>query len=207
MFTVPCSMGVYFCTLLTRRVRMESSGKLRPTLICLASVSQLHTYFWSRLNLVWFCSVLYEVFPMSFLMEQAGGQSFTGKERVGFLPLFIFFKNSRNNFVLCQPCAFSLPQNKLTHWHWQALDLVPTKIHERSPVFLGSYDDVEEIKALYAELAKTSSAWSGHHTRCKSTSGLAVTWFRHFLLLCRLKLVRSKIQYNSMEALNSFTSN
>lgn len=32
----------------------------------------------------------------------------------------------------------------------QALDLVPKKIHERSPVFLGSYDDVEEIKALYA---------------------------------------------------------
>ena len=26
--------------------------------------------------------VLYEVFPMSFLMEQAGGQAFTGKERV-----------------------------------------------------------------------------------------------------------------------------
>ncbi|KAH9691697.1 Fructose-1,6-bisphosphatase [Citrus sinensis] len=56
--------------------------------------------------------VLYEVFPMSFLMEQAGGQSFTGKQR--------------------------------------ALDLVPKKIHERSPIFLGSYDDVEEIKALYA---------------------------------------------------------
>ncbi|KAG8378120.1 hypothetical protein BUALT_Bualt08G0105100 [Buddleja alternifolia] len=56
--------------------------------------------------------VLYEVFPMSFLMEQAGGQSFTGKGR--------------------------------------ALDLVPKKIHERSPIFLGSYDDVEEIKALYA---------------------------------------------------------
>lgn len=48
--------------------------------------------------------VLYEVFPMSFLMEQAGGQAFTGKER--------------------------------------ALDLVPTKIHERAPIFLGSYDDV-----------------------------------------------------------------
>ncbi|PQP97943.1 uncharacterized protein Pyn_20866 [Prunus yedoensis var. nudiflora] len=52
--------------------------------------------------------VLYEVFPMSFLMEQAGGQSFTGKER--------------------------------------ALDLVPNKIHERSPIFLGSYDDVEETR-------------------------------------------------------------
>lgn len=56
--------------------------------------------------------VLYEVFPMSFLMEQAGGQAFTGKQR--------------------------------------ALDLVPTKLHERSPIFLGSYEDVEEIKALYA---------------------------------------------------------
>lgn len=56
--------------------------------------------------------VLYEVFPMSFLMEHAGGQAFTGKQ--------------------------------------QALDLVPKKIHERSPVFLGSYDDVEEVKALYA---------------------------------------------------------
>lgn len=40
----------------------------------------------------------------------------------------------------------------------QALDLVPTNIHERSPVFLGSYDDVEEIKALYAEQVKSSSA-------------------------------------------------
>jgi fructose-1,6-bisphosphatase I len=40
----------------------------------------------------------------------------------------------------------------------QALDLVPTKIHERSPVFMGSCDDVEEIKALYAAQAKSSSA-------------------------------------------------
>ncbi|KAE8692622.1 Fructose-1,6-bisphosphatase, cytosolic [Hibiscus syriacus] len=36
------------------------------------------------------------------------------------------------------------------HGKQRALDLVPGKIHERSPVFLGSYDDVEEIKALYA---------------------------------------------------------
>ena len=36
-------------------------------------------------NLVlWNDSVLYEVFPMSFLMEQAGGQAFTGKQRVCF---------------------------------------------------------------------------------------------------------------------------
>ncbi|CAN6445413.1 unnamed protein product [Victoria cruziana] len=57
--------------------------------------------------------VLYEVFPMSFLMEQAGGQAFTGKER--------------------------------------ALDMVPSKIHQRSPIFLGSYEDIEEIKALYTD--------------------------------------------------------
>ncbi|GJM88704.1 hypothetical protein PR202_ga05254 [Eleusine coracana subsp. coracana] len=63
-------------------------------------------------------SVLYEVFPMSFLMEQAGGQAFTGKQR--------------------------------------ALELAPTKLHDRSPVFLGSYHDVEEIKALYA--SESSSA-------------------------------------------------
>ncbi|KAI4296302.1 hypothetical protein L6164_036270 [Bauhinia variegata] len=56
--------------------------------------------------------LLYEVFPMSYLIEQAGGQAFTGNQR--------------------------------------ALDLVPKKIHERSPVFLGSYDDIEEIKKLYA---------------------------------------------------------
>ncbi|KAL5176148.1 Fructose-1,6-bisphosphatase, cytosolic [Glycine soja] len=56
--------------------------------------------------------LLYEVFPMSYLMEQAGGQAFTGKQR--------------------------------------ALDLVPKKIHERSPVFLGSYDDIEQMKELYA---------------------------------------------------------
>ncbi|XP_020156159.1 fructose-1,6-bisphosphatase, cytosolic isoform X1 [Aegilops tauschii subsp. strangulata] len=64
--------------------------------------------------------VMYEVFPMSFLMEEAGGQSFTGKGR--------------------------------------SLDLIPTDIHERSPIFLGSSDDVEEIKALYAEEAKKAGS-------------------------------------------------
>eukprot|EP00270_Netrium_digitus_P000098 TRINITY_DN1011_c0_g1_i1.p1 TRINITY_DN1011_c0_g1~~TRINITY_DN1011_c0_g1_i1.p1 ORF type:complete len:344 (-),score=99.34 TRINITY_DN1011_c0_g1_i1:209-1240(-) len=62
--------------------------------------------------------VLYEVFPMAFIMEQAGGQAFTGKQR--------------------------------------ALELIPKKIHDRSPVFLGSYEDVEEIKSLYKELEPSS---------------------------------------------------
>lgn len=41
----------------------------------------------------------------------------------------------------------------------QALDLVPTKLHERSPIFLGSYDDVEEIKALYAAEEEKKWTW------------------------------------------------
>ncbi|KAL7205904.1 hypothetical protein ACSBR2_018754 [Camellia fascicularis] len=63
--------------------------------------------------------VLYEVLPMSYLMEQAGGQAFTGKQ--------------------------------------QALELLPKKIHERSPIFLGSYDDIEEIKELYAAAEDTKA--------------------------------------------------
>lgn len=39
----------------------------------------------------------------------------------------------------------------------QALDLVPKKVHDRSPIFLGSYDDVEQIKALYAAAAGAES--------------------------------------------------
>jgi len=38
----------------------------------------------------------------------------------------------------------------------QALELAPTKLHGRSPIFLGSYDDVEEIKALYASESSTA---------------------------------------------------
>ena len=46
----------------------------------------------------------------------------------------------------------------------QSLDLIPTDIHERSPIFLGSSDNVEEIKARYAEEAKKAVA----RKACKS---------------------------------------
>ncbi|KAL0351588.1 UNVERIFIED_CONTAM: Fructose-1,6-bisphosphatase, cytosolic [Sesamum calycinum] len=43
----------------------------------------------------------------------------------------------------------------------RALDLVPKQIHERSPIFLGSYDDVEEIKAFENGASKFSEHdWS-----------------------------------------------
>lgn len=39
--------------------------------------------------------VLYEVFPMSFLVEQAGGQSFTGKQRVFVYKKLLLLETNR----------------------------------------------------------------------------------------------------------------
>lgn len=55
--------------------------------------------------------VLYEVFPLSFVIEQAGGKASTG--------------------------------------HGRTLDLVPTDIHQRSPVVLGSAAEVELVEDFY----------------------------------------------------------
>merc|ERR1712023_267559 len=55
--------------------------------------------------------LLYEGAPMSFLLEQAGGKSTTGSQRV--------------------------------------MDIMPSKVHQRIPVFLGSPDDIDEITKVY----------------------------------------------------------
>ncbi|ORZ32776.1 hypothetical protein BCR44DRAFT_1515222 [Catenaria anguillulae PL171] len=57
--------------------------------------------------------VLYECFPMAYLIENAGGRATTGSSPM--------------------------------------LDLVPESIHARSPIFLGSEEDVKELEALYAK--------------------------------------------------------
>jgi len=57
--------------------------------------------------------LLYECFPMAFLVEQAGGQATTGTMRV--------------------------------------LDILPTQIHARAPIFLGSKDDIQDLKDVYAK--------------------------------------------------------
>jgi len=57
--------------------------------------------------------LLYEAFPMAFLIEQAGGIATTGTKRI--------------------------------------LDIVPTGIHERCPVFLGSRDDVLDLMKFYKD--------------------------------------------------------
>ncbi|GAA5912035.1 hypothetical protein JCM8208_006464 [Rhodotorula glutinis] len=55
--------------------------------------------------------LLYEGYPMAFLVEQAGGLATTGTERI--------------------------------------LDIQPTDIHQRCPVFLGSKDDVEDVMRFH----------------------------------------------------------
>ncbi|KAG1403284.1 hypothetical protein G6F60_005141 [Rhizopus arrhizus] len=55
--------------------------------------------------------ILYEVFPMSYLIEQAGGKATTGK--------------------------------------MDCLDLIPEHIHDRSGIWLGSKEDVEELESFY----------------------------------------------------------
>ncbi|KAI8582158.1 hypothetical protein K450DRAFT_229290 [Umbelopsis ramanniana AG] len=57
--------------------------------------------------------ILYEVFPMAYLIEQAGGKATTGTQ--------------------------------------SALDLVPEHIHDRSGVWLGSKEDVEELESFYKQ--------------------------------------------------------
>ncbi|KAF7729035.1 Fructose-1,6-bisphosphatase [Apophysomyces ossiformis] len=55
--------------------------------------------------------ILYEVFPMAYLIEQAGGKATTGTK--------------------------------------DALDIIPEHIHDRSGIWLGSKEDVEELESFY----------------------------------------------------------
>ncbi|KIJ44295.1 hypothetical protein M422DRAFT_168445 [Sphaerobolus stellatus SS14] len=64
--------------------------------------------------------LLYEAFPMAFLVEQAGGIATTGTERI--------------------------------------LDIVPNDIHQRTSVFLGSKDDVQDLIRFYEEEADDQAA-------------------------------------------------
>jgi len=64
--------------------------------------------------------LLYEGSPMSFIVEQAGGKSTTGTQRV--------------------------------------LDLVPTSIHERCPIYIGCARDVDRVMELYQAFGPSKKA-------------------------------------------------
>jgi fructose-1,6-bisphosphatase I len=55
--------------------------------------------------------LVYEGAPMSYILEQAGGKSTTGSQRV--------------------------------------MDISPSAVHQRVPVFLGSPDDIDEVVTVY----------------------------------------------------------
>jgi fructose-1,6-bisphosphatase I len=64
--------------------------------------------------------LLYECNPISMIVEQAGGKSSTGTDRV--------------------------------------LDLQPSALHQRCPIFTGSADDVSDIEQLYKQFPKQQQA-------------------------------------------------
>ena len=56
--------------------------------------------------------LLYECYPMAYVLERAGGRAVSGSQAI--------------------------------------LDIPPTSIHERCPIFLGSADDVADVEAALA---------------------------------------------------------
>ena len=56
--------------------------------------------------------LLYECYPMAYVLERAGGRAVSGSQAI--------------------------------------LDIAPTSIHERCPIFLGSADDVADVEAAIA---------------------------------------------------------
>ena len=56
----------------------------------------------------------------------------------------------------CNPMAFIMEQagGKASDGHKRILDIQPKNIHERSPIFMGSKEEVEEVEALYKKHAK-----------------------------------------------------
>jgi len=56
----------------------------------------------------------------------------------------------------CNPMAFLVEQagGRATNGTQRILDLQPTGVHQRSPIFLGSPDDVKDIETLYKTQSK-----------------------------------------------------
>lgn len=78
--------------------------------------------------------LLYEAFPMAFLTEQVS-------EHAVYLYIAL---------TLLQAGGIATTGTK------RILDIVPTSIHERCPVFLGSKDDVQDLMKFYQEAAASS---------------------------------------------------
>ena len=70
--------------------------------------------------------------------------------------IIVFLKQTQHILTSCSWLSLAYFNLKfVAGFASQALELVPTEIHQRSPIFLGSYNDVEEIKSLYASESST----------------------------------------------------
>jgi len=60
----------------------------------------------------------------------------------------------------CNPVAYLIEQagGRATNGHQRILDLKPTKLHERSPIFCGSHDDILVLEELYRKHAATKGS-------------------------------------------------
>jgi len=76
----------------------------------------------------------------------------------------------------CNPMAMLIEQagGKASTGNLRVLDIIPTKLHERRPIFCGSKEDVEEVERLYAQYgmapfpAKPSASAAAAGTQSKS---------------------------------------
>jgi len=83
--------------------------------------------------------VLYECMPMAHILEKAGGAASDG-----YKPILVVHKNAANAKFKQNIYVFLL--------YFQ--DIVPTGLHVRSPIFLGSKDDVKDVVDLIAKHSK-----------------------------------------------------
>ncbi len=90
--------------------------------------------------------------------------------------IFCYPKDSKNPsgklrlLYECNPMAFIMEQagGKASTGSKRILDIQPTKIHERQPIFCGSPADVDEIERLYASTAGGGGSNSAAAAKPKS---------------------------------------
>lgn len=77
--------------------------------------------------------LLYEAFPMAFLTEQVCSSRFRVNDML-------------SHILLLKAGGLATTGTK------RVLDIVPTSIHERTSIFLGSKDDVQDVMKFYQEV-------------------------------------------------------
>lgn len=80
----------------------------------------------------------------------------TVKVRALTTSILIFIPFQLRLLYECNPMAFIMEQagGRAIDGSQRILDIQPTKIHERAPIFMGSQEDVNEVEAIYKKYRK-----------------------------------------------------